>query len=254
MHHYRAIEAAYDTVARRQPAWIATLTPTPDHDGDRRVGRTGREQLAQIIAIINGDPGDTPASDEMLRRLIAIGRTDSGAITVILRAFLPRMRARIHKAATAEFHGDALTSLAMVCLDSDLTGHGLAMRLLNRAHNRAWRDGKRVRIRGEVNVFTTNPIEPELLCDIQDREGRPTADHADHVAQVVDLARFGSAVQTAVARGEITTRTWNDFRDLKLARSILGGQRLTATQRTHAFRARQGMQDLIDILLSSHAA
>jgi hypothetical protein len=254
MHPYRTIEAAYDAVTRRQPAWIATLTPTPHNDGDRRVGRTGREQLAQIIAIINSDPGDTPASDDMLRRLIAIGRDDSDAITVILRAFLPRMRARIHKAATVEFHGDALTSLAMVCLDSDLTGDGLAMRLLNRAHNRAWREGNRIRTRGEINVFTTNPLEPELLSEIQDREGKPTADHADHVAQVVDLARFSSAVHAAVARGEITTRTWNDFRDLKLARSILGGQRLTATQRTHAFRARQGMRDLIDILLSSHAA
>ncbi len=173
---------------------------------------------------------------------------------MILRAFLPRMRARIHKTATAEFHADALT----------LPRHGLPRQRPRRprpchapaqpSHNRAWREGNRVRIRGEINVFTTNPLEPQLLSDIQDREGRPTADHADHVAQVVDLARFSTAVEKAVAHGEITTRMWNDFRDLKLARSILGGQRLTATQRTHAFRARQGMQDLIDILLSSHAA
>ena len=252
MNHYRAIDAAYNALARRRPPWIATLAPTTDTAD--WVGRPAREQLDRIVAVVNGDPRNTPASDDMLRRLAAIGRTDSDAITVILRAFIPRLRARIHRTANAEYHGDAIAALAMVCLDSDLTGTGLAMRMLNRAHNRTLRQGRRVRTRGQFNVFTTNPVEPDVLREIGDRGSRFTGDHADHVTQIVDLARFSEAARDAVLAGDISERTWEDFRDIKLARALLGGPALSATSRTKAHRAGKRMEVLIDSLLCSHAA
>jgi hypothetical protein len=252
MNPYQAIDDAYDRLAQRRPPWIATLTTAPVAGGP--TGRPTREQLDRIVATVNADPGNTPASDDMLRRLIAIGRHDSDAITVILRAFIPRLLTRIHKNADDEYHADVVTALTMVCLDSDLTGTRLAMRLLNRAHNRAFREGRRVRIRGEINTFTTNPIDPEVLREIHDFEGLVTVDHADHVADVVDLQRFHAAVRRAVEVGLLPENAWDDFRDLKLARALNGGEALGNTRRTRALRAAKRMEVLIDRLLCSHAA
>jgi hypothetical protein len=256
MNQYRAIDAAYEAIVRHPPLWLSTLAPAPDQhqDGGGRL-LTEREQLDQIVAVINSDrPTDTADSDDMLRRLIAIGRYDSDAITVILRAFIPRLRARIRSHALAEYHSDAIAALSMVCLDSNLDGPNLAMRLLNRAHNRTWRDGRRFRNRGEINHYRTNPLSPDVILEAHERVNDPAADPADHVARIVDLARFSQAVHAALDSGEISVKTWEHFRDLKLARALLGGEALSATRRTEAFRAAKRMEHLIDNLLSSHAA
>lgn len=255
MNQYRAIDAAYEAIVRHPPVWLATLAPTTNDQLDSGRRASVREQLDRIVAVINSDrPSDTLGSDDMLRQLIAIGRDDSDAITVILRAFIPRLRARIRSHALAEYHADAIAALSMVCLDSNLDGPNLAMRLLNRAHNRTWREGRRFRNRGEINRFRTNPLSPDVILEAHERLNDPAADPADHVARIVDLTRFSQAVHAAVDNGDITAKTWEHFRDLKLARALLGGEALSATRRTEAFRAAKRMEQLIDILLSSHAA
>lgn len=247
---YRTVEAAYARLARRQPAWLTTLTPTPHHQP-----ADGMEQLDRLVKILNSDRLDTRASDDLARRLVTIARTDPDAICIILRACLPRCRKRIGTTTGGwDFHTDVITTVAMVCLDSDLTGQRVVQRIVNRAHNRVRKEALRSRVRGATNIVVTNPVAPDILAGLHDGRGHHGTDHADGVADVVDLARFAQAVRTAVEMGEITQRTWDEFREMKLARALYGGERLTNVQRSHAHRARLQMKVLIDERLKCHAA
>ena len=249
MQHYRNLDAALDRMARRRPAWLddlATITPITE--------RPTAEALTTVMRTINADPADTSASDAIIRQLADIGRCQPDAVTLLVRALAPRLRAKIKAGAVSEFHADALTNLAILCLDDGLTRDGLASNLVNRAHNRTWRQGIATRHRGAHGQYAVNPLAPEVIDEIADHIGQYTCDPADQVARLVDLARFAANVRLAIEAGEITDVTWTRFRDLRLARALSREGGMSSVTRSHASRAAARMQALIDSNLSSHAA
>lgn len=249
MQPYRNLDDALDRMARRRPSWLddlATIAPIQ--------ARPNAEALTAVMRTINADPADIPASDAIIRQLAHIGRCHPEAITLLVRALAPRLRAKINSGATAEFHADAIANLAIVCLEGEIVGDRLASKLVNRAHNRAWRQGVSTRHRGKYGQYATNPQEPAVMTEISDHLGGYTIDPADHVARLVDLARFVTNVKMAIETGEITQTTWTHFRDLRLARALSREGGMSSVTRSHASRAAVRMQPLIDSNLSSHAA
>ena len=241
MNPYRDLDDAYQRLARR-PARRAILT------------RQGAD-LEAIVATIRDDTPNSGPSDLTLRALIAAGRTDPDALTVALYALAPELRARLSRTATGEYHADALGDLALVILDSDLDRPGLAHRLVNRAHNRVWRNARRVHIRGVLNITTTVPCPPDRLARLHDHRPGIGADIADTVADRVDLQRFQAAIEAAITEGLIPPEVWAAYRDHRLHRAVAGGlPSSTSRERVAAHRAARRLAPYIDAYLGSHAA
>ena len=241
MNPYRDLDDAYQRLARR-PARRTILT------------RQGAD-LDAIVATIRDDTPDSGPSDLTLRSLIAAGRTDPDALTVALYALAPELRARLSRATTGEYHADALGDLALVILDSGLGRPGLAHRLVNRAHNRVWRSARRVHTRGVLNVTTTVPCPPDRLARLHGHQPGSTADIADTVADRVDLERFQTAVETAIADGLIPPEVWAAYRDHRLQRAVAGGlPSSTSRERVAAHRTARRLAPYIDAYLGLHAA
>jgi hypothetical protein len=241
LNPYRDLDDAYQRLARR-PARPTILT------------RQGAD-LDAIVATIRDDTPNSGPSDLTLRSLIAVGRTDPDALTVALYALAPELRARLSRTATGEYHADALGDLALVILDSDLDRPGLAHRLVNRAHNRVWRSARRVHTRGILNVTTTVPCQPDRLARLHDHRPVVTADVADTVINRVDLERFQTAVETAVADGLIPPAVWAAYRDHRLHRALTGGLPSSSSrERVAAHRAARLLAPYIDTYLGLHAA
>jgi len=78
---YRDLDDAYQRLALR-----------PQH----RTSPGGRK-LDAIVATIRDDTPDSGRSDQTLRSLIAAGRTDPDALTVVLYALAPELRARLSR-------------------------------------------------------------------------------------------------------------------------------------------------------------
>ena len=90
MNPYRDLDDAYQRLARR-PARRTILT------------RQGAD-LDAIVATIRDDKPDSGQSDHALRSMIATGRTNPDAVTVVLYALAPELRARVSRTATDEYH------------------------------------------------------------------------------------------------------------------------------------------------------
>jgi len=241
LNPYRDLDDAYQRLARR-PARRTILT------------RQGAD-LDAIVATIRDDTPNSGPSDLTLRALIAAGRTDPDALTVALYALAPELRARLSRTATGEYHADALGDLALVILDSDLDRPGLAHRLVNRAHNRVWRSARRVHTRGVLNVTTTVPCPPDRLARLHDHRPGVTADVADTVINRVDLERFQTAVETAIADGLIPPAVWAAYRDHRLHRAVTVGLPASSSrERVAAHRAARRLAPYIDTYLGLHAA
>jgi len=241
MNPYRDLDDAYQRLARR-PA--------------RRTIPTGQGgDLDAIVVAIRDDAPDSSRSDQTLRALIAAGRTNPDALTVALYALAPELRGRVSRAATGEYHADALGDLALVILDSELDRPGLAHRLVNRAHNRVWRNARHVHTRGVVNVTTTVPCPPDRLALLHDHRPGITADIADAVADRVDLERFQAAIESAVAEGLIPSEVWAAYRDHRLRRAVSAGLPVSSSrERVAAHRAAGRLAPYIDAYLGLHAA
>lgn len=240
MNPYRDLNDAYQRLAR--------------HPARRTIPSGPGGSLDEVVATIRDDTPDCSSSDLTLRSLIDAGRTDPDALTVVLYALAPELRARLSHAATDEYHADALGDLALVILDSDLDRPGLAHRLVNRAHNRVWRSARRVHTRGVLNVTTTVPCPPDRLARLHDHRPGVTADVADTVADRVDLQRFQMAVETAVADGLIPPEVWAAYRDHRLHRAVAAGQPTSSRERVAAHRAARRLAPYIDTYLGLHAA
>ena len=241
MNPYRDLNDAYQRLARHPHRHTIPSGPGGDLDA--------------IVATIRDDTHDSGPSDLTLRSLIAAGRTDPDALTVVLYALAPELRARLSHAATGEYHADALGDLALVVLDSDLDRPGLAHRLVNRAHNRVWRSARRVHTRGVLNITTTAPCPPDRLARLQDRRPGVTADVADAIANRVDLERFQTAIETAIADGSLPPEVWAAYRDHRLHRAVAAGlPRSSSRERVAAHRAARRLAPYIDTYLGLHAA
>lgn len=241
MDPYNALDTAYRQLARRPPTWTTSTGLNGDLD-------------AIVAAIRNFEPDSDP-SDRTLRALIDNGRTRPDALTVVLHALAPRLRARLARTATGEYHTDALTELAFVILDSDLDPPRLAHRLVHRAHNRAWRHARRVNTRGVLNVITTAPCPPDLLARLQDHRPSDTPDFADTVVDRVDLERFQTAVETAVTDGLIPAPVWAAYRNHRLRRAVTAGMATSTSQeRVAAHRAARQIAPYVDTYLGLHVA
>ncbi|MGQ0433191.1 MAG: hypothetical protein ACT452_12380 [Microthrixaceae bacterium] len=241
MNPYRDLDDAYQRIARHPHRHTIPSGPGGDLDA--------------IVATIRDDIPDSGPSDQTVRSLIAAGRTDPDALTVVLYALAPQLRARLSHAATGEYHADALGDLALVVLDSDLDRPGLAHRLVNRAHNRVWRSARRVHTRGVLNITTTVPCPPDRLAHLHDHRPGVTGDIADTVADRVDLERFHTAIEAAVADGLIPPEVWAAYRDHRLHRAVTAGLPSSSSrERVAAHRAARRLAPYIDTYLGLHAA
>lgn len=241
MNPYRDLDDAY----RRLTRHLHCRTIPSGLGGD----------LDDVVARIRDDTPDSEVSDQTLRSLIAAGRTNPDALTVVLYALAPELRARLSRTATGEYHADALGDLALVVLDSDLDGPRLAHRLVNRAHNRVWLSARRVHTRGVLNITTTVPCPPDRLARLQDHRPGVTADVADTIANRVDLERFLSVIETAIADGSIPPEVWAAYRDHRLHRAVtVGLPSSTSRERVAAHRAARRLAPYIHTYLSLHAA
>src|SRR4051794_7258337 len=111
MNLYRTLDDTYRHLALRPapPAW-----------------GSGLRSLDQLVATIRHDQPDPNESDAALRHLLAVGRNEPEALTVVLYALAPALRARIGRAVTEDYRADVLVELSFVLLDSSLDRPGLA--------------------------------------------------------------------------------------------------------------------------------
>ena len=241
MNPYRDLDDAYQRLAGHRHRRPILSGPGGDLDG--------------IVATIRGYTPDSGPSDQTLRSLIGAGRTNPDALTVVLYALAPELRGRLSRTATGEYHADALGDLALVVLDSDLDRPGLAHRLVNGAHNRVWRNARRVHTRGVLNITTTAPCPPDRLARLHDHRPGVAVDVADAVANQVDLERFQTAVRTAIADGLIPPEAWAAYRDHRLYRAVTAGLPTSSSrERVAAHRAPRRLAPYIDTYLGLHAA
>ncbi len=237
MNPYRELDAAYRRLHRHASSQLGDL-------GD----------LDHLVEIIRDDTPDSTASDRALRELILAGRSDPAATTVALYALAPALRARISRTATAEYHHDAVTELALVVLDSDIDGSGLAHRLVNRAHSRTWRSARSHHTRGVLNITTTVPCEPDRLALLDGKAGWCDAID-DIVVNRLALERFRLAVEQAVADGVIPPDAWTVYRNHRIRRALVNGlPASTGQERVAAHRAARRLAPYIDAQLAVHAA
>lgn len=238
---YRDLTAAYNHLTTHPPAWTRTDTLDSGVTDD-------------LVKAIRTDAPDSTRSDETLRTLISIGRTNPTAITVVLYALADDLRHRIARSVTSDYRADALGDLATVILDSDLTPPRLAKRLVNRAHNRTNKQHRRVRHHGHSVPRTVDPYSADTIADIRDQRAH-SGDVADLAAARVDLERFHAAVTTAVTSGELSAAVWTTYRGHRL-RSVFNPPAgpVETRERVAAYRAAKRIQPFIDLHLRGHAA
>lgn len=238
MNPYRELDAAYRRLHRHVDG------PQLRDLGD----------LDHLVEVIRNDTPDSAASDRALRQLILMGRSLPAATTVALYALAPALRARISRTATAEYHHDAVTELALVVLDSDIDGPRLAHRLVNRTHSRIWRSARSARTRGVLNVTTTVPCEPDRLA-LLDRKAAGSDGIDDIVVNRLALERFRLAVEQAVADGIIPLDAWTVYRNHRIRRALVNGlPASTGQERVAAHRAARRLAPYVDAHLGVHAA
>jgi hypothetical protein len=239
---YRDLVAAYQHLTRRPPAWTAH----PD--------LAYLDGIGAIVNAVRDDQPDPARADHTVRTLVAIGRSDPTAITVVLHALTAELTARLARTVTGEYRADALGELAAVILESDLTGPRIGHRLVNRAHNRTHKQHHRVRHHGHLDPKTVDPYAPDRIIDLHDYNA-VTADVAELAAARVDLQRFHTAVVAAVASGELTGAAWATFSDHRLRSVFVAADAPAATRRrVAAYRAAKCIQPFIDVHLKGHAA
>lgn len=237
MNLFRQLDAAYHHLSTRpRPGWLATVTSGG---------------CDEAVAAIRNDQPDPATSDATLRALVDVAHRQPDALTVALHALAPRLRARLGRSVTADYRGDVLTYLAIVLLDSPLDEPRLAARLVNRAHNRAHKAARSVHIRGVVNITTVAPIDPAHF--IRRYDPSHDEDIATVAADRADLARFHTAVRTAIEDGLLTEDAWTAYRDHRLGRVLDPDARLCSShERTTATRTARKLAPLVDTYL--HAA
>lgn len=215
--------------------------------------RTGCATYADVVFTIRDDYPDPSRSDAILRRLLDTDMSRSDASGVVLDALAPALRSRLGRSVTDEYRDDVLTELALVILDTDratLDRPGLAHRLVNRAHTRAYKASQRTYQRGAARPITIAPTDPARFSD---GDIACSGDIADTVAVNVDLHRFMAAAEAAVRTGHLSASVWAAYRSHRLARAVDPDQPpCDGVQRKLAGRAATRLQPLVDTHL--HAA
>jgi hypothetical protein len=239
---FRDLAVAYRHLVLRQPAW--TSHPVLSQYGG----------LDGIVFAIRDDHPDPEGSDAVLRALVAVSLQDRRAVTVTLYGLAAELERRLSRATTSEYRADALGELAAVILEGDTAGPRLGHRYVNRAHNRTSKHHHRVRHHGRAVPSTVDPLPTDRVIDYHDRQSTPS-DIGEVVAARVDLERFGTAVATAIAEGELAEQTWTAYADLRLRVVYLRNRAPVPTrERVAAYRAAKKLQPLIDAHLQGHAA
>jgi hypothetical protein len=96
---------------------------------------------------------------------------------------------------------------------------------------------------------------PPIIQELYTTMNRMEEDHADHVARVVDLARFGTAVRAAIDRGQVDPEIWTTLHDARLTRALgLIDHPLSSAERSEASRAAKRLTFLTSRHLKDHAA
>jgi hypothetical protein len=235
MNLYQQLTDAYDQLGRwPRPTWLRAVFA-----GD----------LDDVVTAIRRDQPNPTASDGLLRALICTGRQVPDALTVALYALAPRLRTRLARTVTDDYRSDVLTDLAFVLLDSPLDGPRLAVRLVNRAHTRTHKATRATHTRGTINIMTVAPRDPERF----NRSQAHDEDIAASVARRVDLARFHTAVQSAIARGDLSKAAWAAYSDHRLRRALDPDAPVCSShERITASRTARKLAPIVDTYL--HAA
>jgi len=101
----------------------------------------------------------------------------------------------------------------------------------------------------------TAPCPPDRLARLHDHRLDVTTDIADTVADRVDLARFQTAVESAVADGLLPAEIWDAYRNHRLHRAVnVGLPPSSSRERVAAHRAARRLAPYIDTYLGPHAA
>ena len=246
MHCYQALEAATVIIIRSHPRWLAEVE-TPDGP----LGRATPDAIGRISRTVLADNPDPAGSDEMVRQLVGIARTNPDALTVLLHVVARRLRKRIRTNATWEYHSDALAILAIALLEDPLDNPRIVKRMVNRAHNKIWRERTSERHRGKVHPVTIDPCEPDVLARIG---GRAADDVAEVAVRNADLALFHSDIQHRIATGMLPEATWTNYRDFHLRRELVAHFHRTTAERVRVHRAIPSLQHLFERHLVIHAA
>lgn len=207
--------------------------------------------LDDLVTTIQHHQHAPAASDAAIRAAVAAG---AEAHLVVLHALVPELRRRIVHTATTEYHADAISNLALVLLDSDLSSTGLVPKLISRAHNRTLRAARSARIRGDDGQIAIGPCDPHVLDRVREQHADPT-DVADEATRRADLVRFGQAVTAAIATGDLSEVAWTAYRDHRLRRTLaLDPGASTGAERVAAHGASRRLAPLVSTCLHGHAA
>jgi hypothetical protein len=179
------------------------------------------------------DRTNVTRSDELIRALVRLAPRDSVAATVLLNAVASYLENMPGCLTTTEHRYDLLGDLAVVLLEPfDLDLSGLARRLARRAHSRA-RERQRTEARRQQH-----------LVHLADRDLPPdpstVEDLAVDRAQIAELRR---AVDQAIARGELTSDTWQVYTDARLRRRL--GLATVAHDRSVSYRATKKVTQIL---------
>jgi len=237
---FHDLARSYEQVARSRPTWATTEALT-------QVARAGPDIVDRLVTVVRDDAPDHERSDMAVRELANVGIDEPDALVVLLHALGAPLLSRMHERVTRDHQADALGDLVFVIFDSLDAGEldsitRIAHRLVNRAHNRAYKRLKRVR-----------PL-PFPTCEVLALGDSTTPDVADVASARTDLERFAASVNRAVAIGRISRRGWTAFVDQRLARALTGGKRrASAAERNAASRAARRVRPFVEAHLLSHA-
>lgn len=244
---FRDLDSTVDRILRARPPWT------------QRLRAAGIDTVAEAIDAVRNHLADPTAADQAVRALADAARDEPDAMTVLVHALAPLLRARLSRSHTAEYRADVLVEVVFVIVDATERGDlercdRLAARLVNRAHSRAHKQARRSRVRGVRYPVTTNPCPPEALAVLADHQVADRDPAVEAVARV-DLAQFARRITDALAAGELSAGGWATYRDHRLRRALATPDQPTSVNdRTRARRFALRLQPYVEQLLGTHAA
>lgn len=211
---------------------------------------------------------DTQASDVALRRLAAHRGsnehgcpTNADAVTLIVGALAPQLRAWTSRGRSAEFHDDLLGDLALVVCDAIDRGDfqtcdRLAARLRWRAHVRTSKRLRRTRVHGERNLTVTDPCSPEVLTILHAEHTQSSSDPVGDAAVArFELGKFAASCRGAVEAGSLPAKSWDEYREHRLRRMLVESDGpVPDADRKRAERAAAKVQVIINDVFGGHVA
>jgi hypothetical protein len=184
--------------------------------------------LGHLITAITRSNTATPASsDQTIRALRALAHTDDLAATILIHAVatVMRRRMRYRRNHTPAYLSDAIAHLTLATFEADDidTATDLAERLANRAIARLNKNYRREKTLREKSRWLAPDTLPDPSHPDRLRSGNfLESEENDRVHDRLSLEQFRDAVHNAIKAGDLTTTTWERWRDVHLAAAAQG--------------------------------